>query len=239
MNHKIWGPIVSCLTAAVLMAGLTIGVLPSTVNADSIEQSTDISAVDVVDIYSLAETLPLYNKTATIKIDQLQRYWEKTGKLAKTRTAEASTSSQVLVPTALEVSQVELDSIWHSPLEVDTYVTSPFGMRLHPVYGVYRMHYGVDLKSRTGDAVLAARGGTVVAVGYSSSAGNYVKIDHGDGFVTEYFHLYKYYVKVGQTVKGGECIALVGNTGASTGSHLHFGMMLNDTYVDPEDYINF
>ena len=133
----------------------------------------------------------------------------------------------------------EVRNTWHNPLVVDTYVTSPFGYRWHPVYGYYRMHNGVDLDSYYGDEVRAARGGVVCDVGWSQYYGYYVIIDHGDGFKTEYFHLWDYYVYEGQVVKYCEPIGEVGSTGVSTGPHLHFGMLYEEEYVDPEDYIDF
>ena len=133
----------------------------------------------------------------------------------------------------------ELQKIWHNPLVLDTYVTSPFGYRWHPVYGTYRMHYGVDLDSDYGDQVRATRGGIVVEAGWDYYYGYYVMIDHGDGFVSEYFHLCTYYVDVGQQVRYCEPIGQVGSTGVATGPHLHFGLLYEGEYVDPEDYIDF
>ena len=132
-----------------------------------------------------------------------------------------------------------LSNIWHNPLIIDTFVTSPFGYRLHPVYGYYRMHNGVDLNGYWGDLILATRGGVVTDAGWNEFAGYYVEIDHGDGFVSEYFHLWCYYVDEGQVVRPCEPIGEVGSTGTSTGAHLHFGLMFEGEYVDPEDYIDF
>lgn len=133
----------------------------------------------------------------------------------------------------------ERQKIWHNPLVVDTYVSSRYGMRRHPVYKTWRMHHGVDLDSDRGDLIRASRGGVVIAAGWHDSYGYYVRIDHGDGFTSEYFHMKKYYVKKGQEVTYCEPIGEVGSTGVSTGSHLHFGIRYNGQYVDPEDYIDF
>lgn len=133
----------------------------------------------------------------------------------------------------------ELRNTWHHPLTVDTFVTSPFGYRWHPVYGTYRMHNGVDLNAYYGDEVRASRGGIVADAGWNEYYGYYVRIDHGDGFMTEYFHLCTYYVDEGQEVRYCEPIGQAGSTGVSTGTHLHFGMLYEDEYVDPEDYIDF
>lgn len=118
-----------------------------------------------------------------------------------------------------------------------TVLTSPFGWREHPVYGGQRFHYGVDLAAAMGTPIVATRAGTVVTTAYDSSAGYHVVIDHGDGFVTKYLHLTHYIVSPGQSVSAGQKIGEMGSTGASTGSHLHFGVMYNGEYVDPMLYI--
>lgn len=131
------------------------------------------------------------------------------------------------------------EPVWHNPLVLKTYVTSPFGMRLHPVYGYYRMHYGVDLNGYYGDEIRATRAGTVVEEGWDEYYGYYVVIDHGDGFQSEYFHMTRYFVEEGQVVEACELIGLVGSTGTSTGAHLHFGLIYQGEYVDPQDYVDF
>lgn len=133
----------------------------------------------------------------------------------------------------------EQRNTWHHPMVIDTYVNSPFGYRWHPVYGYYRMHNGVDLEGDWGDLVRASRGGVVCEAGWNQYYGYYVVIDHGDGFKTEYLHLWTYYVDVGEEVKYCQLIGEVGSTGVSTGAHLHFGMSYEGQYIDPEDYIEF
>lgn len=135
---------------------------------------------------------------------------------------------------------VEAESqTWHNPLVLETYVSSPFGYRWHPVYQYYRMHNGVDLDSDYGDEVRSTRDGTVVETGWNQYYGYYVMVDHGDGFVSEYFHLSRYFVDEGQEVRACEIIGLVGSTGVSTGPHLHFGLLFEGEYVDPENYVDF
>lgn len=238
MNQKIWGFLTTGLTAAVMLAVLIMGVFPGTVNAATVNepviQIEHNLAIDFSD-----GVLTQEQKASYMTIKQFQLNWQQRQMSRTVGEAEQAAEDLVLEPETLEVSQVELDSIWHCPLALDTYVSSPFGMRLHPVYGYYKMHNGVDLDSDRGDPVLAARGGTVVDVGYSSTAGKYIKIDHGDGFITVYYHLSQQLVKEGQRVFGGELIGKVGNTGVSTGSHLHFGVKYEGKYVDPEDYVDF
>ena len=119
-----------------------------------------------------------------------------------------------------------------------TRISSPFGWRTHPVYGDQRFHNGVDMAAPGGSPILAAYDGTVAAAGYSSTMGNYIYLNHGSGLVTIYMHASALYVKAGQNVSKGDKIAAVGTTGTSTGNHLHFGVRLNGSYVDPMKYFN-
>ena len=93
------------------------------------------------------------------------------------------------------------------------------------------------MAAASGSPILAAYDGTVVAAAYSSSMGNYVMIDHGDGLYTIYMHASALYVSSGQSVTAGEQIAAVGSTGNSTGPHLHFSVRLNGAYVSPWNYL--
>jgi len=119
-----------------------------------------------------------------------------------------------------------------------TRFTSPYGWRIHPVYGGRRFHYGVDLAAPSGTPIIASRAGTVTTATYSSSAGYYVAINHGDGYSTQYMHMTHYIVSPGQTVAAGEVIGYVGSTGASTGPHLHFSVLYNGSHVNPANYIS-
>ena len=125
---------------------------------------------------------------------------------------------------------------WCSPL-VSYTLTSPFGMRTHPITGDYKMHNGIDMAAPEGTPIYAAKGGQVSIAAYSASAGNYVQINHGDGYRSVYMHMTGYTVKPGQYVAQGQLIGYVGNTGASKGNHLHFGISLNGSYVNPVGYI--
>ena len=116
--------------------------------------------------------------------------------------------------------------------------TSPYGWRIHPVDKIRKFHYGVDLANNKGTDIVASRSGEVVLATYNSSAGYYVKIDHGDGFASVYMHLTHYTVKVGDKVTAGQKVGEMGSTGKSTGSHLHFGILYNGSYVNPAKYID-
>ena len=126
---------------------------------------------------------------------------------------------------------------WLVPISY-THFTSPFGWRIHPVYGDWRFHYGVDLSAPTGTPIVASRSGKVTQASYDSSSGYHVYVNHGDGFVTRYLHMTHYIVSPGQYVNAGQVIGYCGSTGASTGPHLHFSVYYNGQAVNPANYIN-
>ena len=129
---------------------------------------------------------------------------------------------------------------WVIPCDY-VYVSSPFDPnRLHPILGYVRPHNGVDLAANMGTPVYATRSGTVTVADYEwDGAGNYVFINHGDGFSSVYMHMDYYIVSVGEYVSAGEVIGYVGTTGLSEGPHLHFGIAYNGSYVNPANYIAF
>lgn len=126
---------------------------------------------------------------------------------------------------------------WPVPSVGTSMITSIYGWRTHPIFGVGRGHTGVDIAANTGSAVVAANPGTVIRSSWYGDYGNCVMIDHGGGVVTLYGHNSKLLVKVGQKVSRGQTIALVGSTGWSTGPHCHFEVMINGSHTDPLDYI--
>lgn len=130
----------------------------------------------------------------------------------------------------------DIKFIW--PCPASGRITSKFGARSSPTKGASSNHQGIDVGAPTGSNILAAAGGTVVVSTYSYSAGNYVMINHGGGVYTVYMHASKLLCKVGDTVKQGQVIAKVGSTGYSTGPHLHFGIRVNGTYVNPSKYVS-
>ena len=117
-------------------------------------------------------------------------------------------------------------------------LSSGFGARSAPTKGASTNHKGVDWATPTGTTVVASNAGTVVHAGWASGYGYAVYINHADGRQTRYGHLSKVLVKTGQTVSQGERIALSGNTGRSTGPHLHFEIRINGTAVNPLKYLN-
>ncbi len=129
------------------------------------------------------------------------------------------------------------DFIW--PVPSSGRITSTFGNRDQPTAGASTYHKGLDIGAPTGSKIIAAAGGTVTTASYNVSAGNYIMISHGDGIYTVYMHCSKLLVSVGDQVSQGEEIALVGSTGVSTGSHLHFGVSSNGSYVNPQNYVSY
>ena len=123
------------------------------------------------------------------------------------------------------------------PCPSSTRVTSDYGTRVSPMSGASSNHKGIDIGASSGADIIAAADGTVTAASYSSAAGNYVMIDHGGGLYTVFMHASSLLVSPGQTVSAGDVIAKVGSTGISTGSHLHFGVSLNGSYVSPWSYL--
>lgn len=120
-----------------------------------------------------------------------------------------------------------------------TRISSPYGWRIHPVYGDYRFHHGIDLSAPSGTPIYATRSGKVTIATYSSTAGYYVNVDHGDGFMSRYLHMTHYVVSPGQQVSAGQLLGYVGSTGTSTGPHLHLSIYYNGASVNPADYIKF
>ena len=156
---------------------------------------------------------------------------------AKEKDLKEAKYDEYLARLALQGDNPPSNASWTTP--VSGYrLTSAFGMRKHPVLKVTRMHNGIDMACPAGTPIYATRAGTVTRTAYQASgAGNYVSINHLDGFSSIYMHMTHYVVSQGQTVSQGQIIGYVGNTGISTGDHLHFGISYAGTYVNPLAYI--
>jgi murein DD-endopeptidase MepM/ murein hydrolase activator NlpD len=133
---------------------------------------------------------------------------------------------------------VPSDAYWLLPCSY-TRLSSPYGYRVHPITGIYTFHHGVDLAASSGTPIKASRAGVVTTATWNNSAGNYVSINHGDGFSSSYLHMTHYIVSPGQRVEQGQIIGYVGSTGASTGPHLHFAIYYNGVSQNPAAYMNF
>ena len=156
---------------------------------------------------------------------------------AKEKELSAAKYEEHLAKLALQGQNPPSDATWYTPVSGYT-LTSPFGMRKHPVLGTNRMHNGIDMACASGTPIYATRAGKVTTAAYQAGgAGNYVSINHGDGFASIYMHMTHYVVYAGQSVTQGQLIGYVGSTGISTGPHLHFGISYAGTYVNPLAYI--
>ena len=140
------------------------------------------------------------------------------------------------VESSLHLMKDRLDhtpSIWTSK----GWLSRGFGMKYDPFTGYKRMHNGIDIANHRGTPIIAAAAGKVISVRSAGGMGKMIIVDHGYGFKTKYGHLSKYKVKVGQFVKRGEIIALMGSTGYSTGPHLHYEVIRNGKSLNPMNFI--
>ena len=166
---------------------------------------------------------------------EIKRKEEEARKKAEEEKKKAAAANRA-AQTYKTVSLGDISFTW--PCPASGRITSGFGGRKSPTKGASSNHQGIDISAPTGTSIVAAAAGEVVIATYSSSAGNYVMISHGGGVYTVYMHASSLLVSQGQSVKKGQTIAKVGSTGYSTGSHLHFGVRVNGSYVNPTKYVS-
>jgi len=154
-------------------------------------------------------------------------------KVLKTKLLAASAAAKVRVGTKKAVSR----SGSNFGVVNGSRISSAFGYRIHPVSGEKIFHKGIDIAASQGTPVYAYANGTVIYAGWKSGYGNFIAIDHGGGMVTRYGHLSAIYVSVGQRVAVRQKIGAVGSTGVSTGPHLHFEVLINGEYTNPQNYL--
>ena len=185
-------------------------------------------------IAEIAKAEKEYNK----EIARLEEEERKRIEEEKRRAEEELKKQQEAQANKKPPSSVTNGITWVMPCNY-VYLSSPYGWRIHPVYGTSKFHSGVDLAAPGGNPIFASRSGTVTIATYSDSAGYYVTVNHGDGFSTSYLHMTHYIVSPGQYVAAGQVLGYVGSTGVSTGNHLHFSIYYNGNTQNPADYINF
>lgn len=173
---------------------------------------------------SYANKLTEEEKATQAKIDEFQKELN-------------SIESEIYLLTTGKVGESYVGGEFAWPAPGYTTVTSQFGMRLHPIFKVNRMHTGTDIGMPTGASIVAANDGIVIKSTYTTGYGNMVMIDHGGGVCTVYGHGSENVAQAGQVVKRGELVMKAGSTGWSTGPHLHFEIRINGNYVDPLPYI--
>lgn len=152
--------------------------------------------------------------------------------------AEADRMTSVIASTGSSSSNsTYTGGVLEWPTPSSSYITSPFGNRVHPISGRYSFHTGVDIGASSGSAIIAANDGKVILAGWNGGYGKCVIVDHGGGITTLYAHCSSINVSYGQHVSRGQTIARVGTTGNSTGPHLHFEVRLNGAYKNPLNYV--
>lgn len=165
------------------------------------------------------------------KADQLKRQLELQHDNLKQLEALAAEREDYLesVPSIKPVAETDVTK--------DLDLLSGFGLRLHPIHKIVKMHSGIDFPAPTGTEIRAAGKGKIIKVATAGVGyGRYIIVDHGYGFKTLYAHLHNFKVKFGDHVTKGQVIGTVGNTGTSTSPHLHYEVRINDKPVDPIDY---
>ena len=149
----------------------------------------------------------------------------------------ADIEKEIRILAIKNVGEKYVGGVMSWPVPGYTRITSTFGMRTHPITGVYKLHTGVDIGAPAGTNFIAANDGVVTYAGWNNAYGNMVIIDHGGGINTLYAHGSQILVSVGETVYQGTPVLKVGSTGYSTGPHAHFEVRVNGQYVQPLDYI--
>lgn len=155
---------------------------------------------------------------------------------ANTDYKEPVVAGEMYIPDEVSMESPEINVRLIAP--VNGTVSSPFGERMHPIKKTMEFHRGIDIEAKEGTQIRAALGGEVVEASEGPTYGKYIRIQHGDGIITVYAHCSKLIAEKGQTVKQGDIIAEVGDTGAAIGSHLHFELWKDGKSLNPSNYID-
>ena len=207
--------------------------------SDEIEQADRLIAEEIVRLEEEARRIAAEEEARRLAEEEARRLAEEEAQ----RQAEEAAAGDDGEPTDPDAADGDEPApaaptgefaVTHRP--VPGIVTSPFGDRVHPIFGTVRAHKGIDLDGDTGDPIVAAADGVVLSAGWRNGYGNTVVISHGGGFTTLYAHQTDVSVTAGSTVAGGDLIGWVGSTGWSTGSHLHFEVRLDGVALDPARY---
>ncbi len=191
--------------------------LPDSARAKLTENKKEVEKVSVMSDDQLTTDIALSLNNISARINYQLKSYGDIEKLIKNQGNKLNS-----IPAIQPVSNKEL-----------TRIASGFGMRIHPIYGIAKMHNGLDFTAPQGTPIYSTGDGTVTAAGGGTGTGNHVIINHGYGYETEYMHMVRIKVRDGQRVKRGEVIGWVGNTGASTGPHCHYEVHINGRPVDP------
>lgn len=200
----------------------------------------DIDTLDIPEVYAQYNDSK-YESLAYDEIygDEIMRTWLDIDQLSRSMyyASLSLDETQSLAANKQEFSLV-IPAIWPIDRTKLRSISSPYGLRLHPVYGYGRMHEGIDLAAPHGTEVYAAGDAVVVRANWQRGYGNVIELNHGFGYRTRYAHLKDVFVKSGDSVSRGAVIGTVGNTGVSTGPHLHYEVHFRGSHVDPSNYFN-
>lgn len=200
--------------------------------AEPIDKSIREAGIGGVDRYSEIREKNIIHKDLIIelkeKADKLKRklYIESKSQDDVVAIAERKEAQFAAIPAIQPIANKQLQAL-----------ASGFGMRIHPIYKVKKMHTGIDFAAPIGTPIYATADGKVeeVSIKYSGY-GKTIVIDHGFGYKTRYAHMHDFAIRQGQNVKRGELIGYVGNTGISTAPHLHYEVLLNGILINPVHY---
>ncbi len=191
--------------------------VPDSARAKLQEKAKELEKVNVMSDDALGKTISLDLNNISARIAYQANSYDAIEKLINNQENKLAS-----IPAIQPVSNKNL-----------TRIASGFGYRIHPIYGIPKMHKGLDFAAPQGTPIYATGDGTVATAGLSTGTGNHVIINHGYGYETVYMHMVRIKARVGQHVKRGDVIGWVGSTGASTGPHCHYEVHINGRPVDP------
>ncbi len=191
--------------------------LPDSMRAKEIDKKKELDKVNVISDDIIGKDISNQLTNISSRLAYQFKSYDGIEKLIRNQGAKLAS-----IPAIQPVSNKEL-----------TRIASGFGMRIHPIYGIAKMHNGLDFTAPQGTPIYATGDGTVTAAGMGTGTGNHVIINHGYGYETVYMHMVRVKARNGQHVKRGEVIGWVGSTGASTGPHCHYEVHINGNPVDP------
>ncbi len=191
--------------------------LADSARTQAIERQKEIAKINLIKDDELGNEIAKTLNSITARVAYQVKSYDAIEKLINNQETKLAS-----IPAIQPVSNQQLNRI-----------ASGFGMRIHPIYGIAKMHAGMDFTAPQGTPIYATGDGRITTAGGGTGTGNHVIINHGYGYETEYMHMVRVKVRPGQSVKRGEVIGWVGSTGASTGPHLHYEVHINGSPVDP------
>jgi murein DD-endopeptidase MepM/ murein hydrolase activator NlpD len=191
--------------------------LPDSARAQLTEKKKELDKVSVMSDDLLGKEIAASLNNITARVAYQDNSYKQIEKLINNQESKLAS-----IPAIQPVSNKDL-----------TRIASGFGYRIHPIYGIPKMHNGLDFTATQGTPIYATGDGRVTTAGMGTGTGNHVIINHGYGYETVYMHMVRIKARDGQLVKRGEIIGWVGSTGASTGPHCHYEVHINGRPVDP------